>query len=87
VLLLSDVVTTPLPWLRLDAIFVSLYPNVKSHSFHIFTLQLNLVWVLPVLAKQAGGGDVAWAWKVAGCFIPISYVRLHVQSPQPSTFY
>jgi len=54
VLILSDIVTTPVPWLRLDA------------------LLLNLVWVLPAFAKVATQ-DVSWAWKVAGCFIPISF--------------
>ncbi|KAF9474513.1 MFS general substrate transporter [Pholiota conissans] len=54
VLVLSDAVTTPLPWLRLDA------------------LMLNLVWVLPAFATQATN-DVSWAWKLAGCFIPISF--------------
>jgi hypothetical protein len=54
VLVLSDVVTTPIPWLRLDAVL------------------LNLVWVLPTFAKRATH-DVSWAWKIAGCFIPISF--------------
>ncbi|KAJ3514270.1 hypothetical protein NLJ89_g2469 [Agrocybe chaxingu] len=54
VLVLSDVVTTPLPWLRLDA------------------LALNIVWVLPAFARVATH-DVSWAWKVAGCFIPVSF--------------
>ncbi|KAH8101190.1 major facilitator superfamily domain-containing protein [Cristinia sonorae] len=54
VLILSDVVTTPLPWLRLDAI------------------ALNLVWILPTFAIKAQK-NVTWAWKVAGCFIPISF--------------
>ncbi|KAJ2913945.1 hypothetical protein MD484_g6459, partial [Candolleomyces efflorescens] len=53
VLLLSDYVPTPLPWLRFDA------------------LALNLVWILPAFARIANH-DVSWAWKVAGCFIPIS---------------
>ncbi|KAJ2921500.1 hypothetical protein H1R20_g15594, partial [Candolleomyces eurysporus] len=53
VLMLSDIVPTPLPWLRLDAV------------------ALNLVWVVPAFARSATP-DVAWAWKVAGCFIPIS---------------
>ncbi|KAH8929947.1 MFS general substrate transporter [Atractiella rhizophila] len=52
---LSDVVVTPMPWLRLDA------------------LALNIIWVLPHFAKIAVPGDVGWAWKVAGCFIPISF--------------
>jgi hypothetical protein len=46
-------------------------------------LQLNLVWVLPAFAKRAKQ-DVSWAWKVAGCFVPISYVRLHVHSLRTS---
>ncbi|KAH9476842.1 hypothetical protein JR316_0010758 [Psilocybe cubensis] len=54
VLILSDLVTTPLPWLRLDA------------------LLLNIVWILPVFAKSATK-DVSVAWKIAGCFIPISW--------------
>ncbi|KAF8154282.1 major facilitator superfamily domain-containing protein [Crassisporium funariophilum] len=54
VLVLSDVVTTPLPWLRLDAI------------------ALNIVWVLPTFALTATH-DVSWAWKIAGCFIPVSF--------------
>ncbi|TFK68770.1 MFS general substrate transporter [Pluteus cervinus] len=54
VFILSDTVTTPLPWLRLDA------------------LALNLVWILPTFATKAQH-DVSWAWKLAGCFIPISY--------------
>jgi hypothetical protein len=54
VLVLSDIVTTPVPWLRLDA------------------LMLNIVWVLPTFAKVATS-DVSWAWKVAGCFIPVSF--------------
>jgi len=54
VLILSDVITTPVPWLRLDA------------------LSLNLVWVLPAFAKVATH-NVSWAWKIAGCFIPISF--------------
>ncbi|KAJ2921517.1 hypothetical protein H1R20_g15573, partial [Candolleomyces eurysporus] len=53
VLLLSDYVPTPLPWLRFDAV------------------ALNIVWVLPTFARIATP-DVSWAWKVAGCFIPIS---------------
>ncbi|KAJ2921518.1 hypothetical protein H1R20_g15572, partial [Candolleomyces eurysporus] len=53
VLLLSDYVPTPLPWLRFDAV------------------ALNIVWVLPAFARIATH-DVSWAWKVAGCFIPIS---------------
>jgi len=35
-------------------------------------LQLNLVWVLLTFAKVATH-DVSWAWKIAGCFIPISF--------------
>jgi len=54
VFLLSDVVTTPIPWLRIDA------------------LALNIVWVLPYFSTIAKK-DVAWAWMVAGCFIPISF--------------
>jgi MFS family permease len=54
VLVLSDVVVTPVPWLRLDAIL------------------LNLVWILPTFAKKATH-DVSWAWKIAACFIPISF--------------
>ncbi|RXW13057.1 hypothetical protein EST38_g12795 [Candolleomyces aberdarensis] len=59
VLILSDTVPTPLPWLRFDAV------------------ALNLVWVLPafahtVAAPIATAPSVSWAWKVAGCFIPIS---------------
>ncbi|PPQ82284.1 hypothetical protein CVT25_008434 [Psilocybe cyanescens] len=54
VLILSDVVTTPLPWLRLDA------------------LLLNIVWILPHFSTRATN-DVTWAWKIAGCFIPISW--------------
>ncbi|KAF8994883.1 hypothetical protein BDQ17DRAFT_1366273 [Cyathus striatus] len=53
VLVLSDMVPTPLPWLRMDA------------------LTLNIVWILPHFAKIATH-DVGWAWKIAGCFIPIS---------------
>ncbi|KAF5334910.1 hypothetical protein D9611_010003 [Ephemerocybe angulata] len=34
-------------------------------------LALNIVWVLPAFAKIATN-NVSWAWKVAGCFIPIS---------------
>jgi hypothetical protein len=52
VLLLTNYVPTPIPFLRLDA------------------LALNLVWVMPFIA--ATKGDVAGAWKVAACFIPIS---------------
>jgi hypothetical protein len=55
VFVLSNRVTTPLPWLRLDAIM------------------LNLVWVMPTFAKTARKGDVNVAWKIAGCFIPISF--------------
>ncbi|KAF8651045.1 hypothetical protein AX16_004908 [Volvariella volvacea WC 439] len=54
VFILSDKVTTPLPWLRLDA------------------LALNIIWVLPYFTTIATS-DVAWAWKVAACFIPISF--------------
>ncbi|KDR78225.1 hypothetical protein GALMADRAFT_138347 [Galerina marginata CBS 339.88] len=54
VLILSDVVTTPVPWLRLDA------------------LLLNIVWVLPGFSTKATK-DVSWAWKIAGCFLPISF--------------
>jgi MFS family permease len=54
VFLLSDYVTTPLPWLRLDA------------------LMLNLAWLLPYYSTIATH-NVSWAWKVAGCFIPISF--------------
>ncbi|KAF8651057.1 hypothetical protein AX16_004920 [Volvariella volvacea WC 439] len=54
VFILSDKVTTPLPWLRLDA------------------LALNIIWVLPHFATIATH-DVSWAWKIAGCFIPISF--------------
>jgi len=53
VLLLTNYVPTPIPFLRLDA------------------LALNLVWVLPFIA--ATKGDVTGAWKVAACFIPISF--------------
>lgn len=53
VFLLTDLVPTPLPWLRFDA------------------LALNIVWILPSFAKVATN-DVSWAWKVSGCFIPIS---------------
>jgi len=55
VLVLSDVVTTPLPWLRFDA------------------LMLNLVWILPTFSRKAVKGEVVWAWKIAACFIPISF--------------
>jgi len=37
-------------------------------------LQLNLVWILPRFA-QIATTNVVWAWKVAACFIPISYVN------------
>jgi hypothetical protein len=32
---------------------------------------LNLVWILPFIAVTKG--KVSGAWKIAGCFIPISY--------------
>jgi MFS family permease len=54
VFLLSDYVTTPLPWLRLDA------------------LALNLAWLLPYYATRSKK-TVASAWKLACCFIPISF--------------
>ncbi|KAK7473101.1 hypothetical protein VKT23_001201 [Stygiomarasmius scandens] len=53
VFFLSNVVTTPIPWLRMDA------------------LALNIVWVLPYFSTVAAK-DVSWAWRAAGCFIPIS---------------
>ncbi|KAJ9113870.1 hypothetical protein QFC19_000063 [Naganishia cerealis] len=53
VLLFSTKISTPIPWLRLDA------------------LALNLVWILPFI--KVTKGKVAGAWRVAGCFIPISY--------------
>lgn len=31
-----------------------------------------MVWVLPAFAKKATH-DVSWAWKIAACFIPISF--------------
>lgn len=34
-------------------------------------LALNLVWILPFI--KVTKGKVAGAWKVAGCFIPISF--------------
>lgn len=34
--------------------------------------KLNLVWVLFAFARIATPEQVGWAWKVAGCFIPIS---------------
>ncbi|KAJ3550704.1 hypothetical protein NMY22_g280 [Coprinellus aureogranulatus] len=34
-------------------------------------LALNLVWILPSFSRKATH-DVSWAWKIAGCFIPIS---------------
>jgi hypothetical protein len=34
-------------------------------------LALNIVWILPYIAVTKG--KVAGAWKIAGCFIPISY--------------
>ena len=34
-------------------------------------IALNLVWILPFI--KVTKGKVAGAWKVAGCFIPISY--------------
>ncbi|KAF5355563.1 hypothetical protein D9758_006322 [Tetrapyrgos nigripes] len=53
VFFLSDIVTTPIPWLRFDA------------------LALNIVWVLPYFSTIATQ-NVGWAWRAAGCFIPIS---------------
>jgi hypothetical protein len=55
VFVLSNRVTTPLPWLRLDA------------------LMLNLVWLVPHFATRAVKKDVNEAWKLAGCFIPVSF--------------
>ncbi|KXN81566.1 hypothetical protein AN958_03903 [Leucoagaricus sp. SymC.cos] len=55
VFFLSDLITTPLPWLRLDAI------------------ALNLVWLLPYYSTRAVQGDAHYAWRIAACFIPISY--------------
>lgn len=34
-------------------------------------IALNLVWILPYIAVTKG--KVTGAWKVAGCFIPISF--------------
>ncbi|KAF8636315.1 hypothetical protein AX17_003635 [Amanita inopinata Kibby_2008] len=53
VFILSDYVTSPLPWLRLDAVM------------------LNLVWILPYFSTIATH-KVQWAWRLAGCFLPIS---------------
>ncbi|CDZ96793.1 Major facilitator superfamily domain, general substrate transporter [Phaffia rhodozyma] len=53
VLLTANVIQTPIPFLRLDA------------------LALNIVWILPFIAVTRG--RVGDAWKVAACFIPISY--------------
>lgn len=52
-LLLTNQIQTPIPWLRLDA------------------LALNIVWILPFIAVTRG--QVAGAWKIAACFIPISF--------------
>lgn len=41
-----------------------------SKPFH---LQLNIVWVLPHFSRIATH-DVSWAWKIAACFIPVSFV-------------
>lgn len=46
--------------------------SLQRHLFHTDEPeQLNIVWVLPAFAKIATK-DVTWAWKIAGCFIPIS---------------
>lgn len=39
----------------------------------IDAIALNLVWLLPYFSTRAGH-SVIWAWKLAACFIPISYV-------------
>ncbi|KAF9260758.1 hypothetical protein L218DRAFT_572536 [Marasmius fiardii PR-910] len=53
VLLTTNFITTPMPWLRLDA------------------LALNIVWVLPFIAIQAG--KVTEAWRIAAIFLPVSF--------------
>jgi hypothetical protein len=53
VVIFTNAVPTPIPWLRLDA------------------LALQIVWILPFIAvKQHRAAD---AWRIAGCFIPISF--------------
>lgn len=44
-------------------------PTLSNHS----VLQLNIVRILPHFCRIAAH-DVSWAWKIAGCFIPISFV-------------
>ncbi|KAJ3548438.1 hypothetical protein NMY22_g1271 [Coprinellus aureogranulatus] len=54
-------------------------------------LALNLVWILPSFSRKATH-DVSWAWKIAGCFIPISMgwaagdvsLAAYIQSTLPS---
>ncbi|KIX09097.1 uncharacterized protein Z518_00175 [Rhinocladiella mackenziei CBS 650.93] len=53
VFLFTNLVQTPMPWLRLDA------------------LMLLIVWYLPYWHPPEG--DVNYAWRVAGTFIPISF--------------
>jgi hypothetical protein len=53
VVFFTNAVPTPIPWLRLDALF------------------LQIVWILPYISVERGSAKSAW--RIAGCFIPISF--------------
>ena len=69
--MLSDDVPTPVPWLRFDAVAVSRL-MICQNTMLTLSLKLNLVWVLFAFASVATAKVPGWAWKVAGCFMPIS---------------
>ena len=73
VFLLSDHVTTPVSECRSNRYRPdnsNVLPQIPW--LRLDALALNIVWILPYFSTIAKK-DVTWAWRVAGCFIPISY--------------
>ena len=71
VFVLSDLVTTPLPWLRLDALTVMDLRSLSSSIADGRVIQLNIVWAFPTFTLIATQ-EVKWAWKIAATMFPIS---------------
>lgn len=69
VFLLSDMVPTPIPWIRLDALAL----NVCLFVSVLGLADMQLVWVLPRFSQLAAQYEVRWAWFIAAIYIPISF--------------
>lgn len=69
VMLFTQAIPTPIPWLRLDALLLKWVEHFHwgGSQFHF-----SLVWIIPLFPISSNSATIT-AWKIGACIVPISY--------------